>query len=70
MNTIFEDIENVLKKSQLRADKIPIFEDEQDYFFTKHIMSDDFAYMYDPDIVQLEELRRIFFKIAAEKYAI
>lgn len=61
LDSVCEEIENVLKKSQRTADDLPIFEDEQDYLFTKHIRSDDFAYLYDPDILQLEELRRRFY---------
>lgn len=63
LDSVCDEIETVLKKAQITADTISIFEDEQDYLFTEHIMSDDFVYLYDQDILDLENLRMKFFRI-------
>lgn len=65
----FEKIENAILETQmtlLNMIRGGIFTDEDDFKFTKHIMSDDFVLIYDPDILKLEELRMRVNKILNE----
>jgi hypothetical protein len=57
LNDSLEEIEKSIKKADTIVKTIPIFEDEHDYMFTRHILTDDFVMIYDDDILKLEKLR-------------
>ncbi len=57
INETFNEIEQSIKKADTIIKTIPIFEDERDYMFTRHILTDDFVMIYDDDILKLENLR-------------